>query len=723
MKILSNKNFFQPRARLLLQLGDKLIKNENIALLELIKNSYDADAKRVKIRLENVDKKKYGTIDILDDGEGMDISIIETVWLEPGSDYKANLFAKKIRTKKYKRLPVGEKGIGRFGVHKLGNRIELISRMLGSSTEVVVKIDWNKFGEHKYLKDAKFEVFERTPEYFIRNRVGTRITVSDLRTDWDRKMVREFYKSVFTLNSPFQKPGNFQVQLEIDNKDLVEDLPNWEDVKEFALWHFQCKLSGHEIKEFTYEFIPWESMDGLQYKRFTEEDDFIINNNTLLKANRENPKEEIIINLNKNYGEKGENKTIGEVNFEGYIFDRDRAILELSGQQGLALLKQYLDEQGGIRVYRENVRINEYGEKGNDWLGLDIRRVNLPAKRISNNIVLAVIDLKIEGSTALIEKTNREGFIENEAFHDFSEAILFVLGLIETLRKIDKDLIREKYNPTEKEEPVLFHLGELKQLIEDKIKDEPLKNQIIGHLNKIESDYNEINDILLTSAGAGLTLAVGVHEVQKIIEELNQVIKLETVPDKILALVQHLDKLIENYSDLLRQSDGKEENILKLITGAIFNIEYRLQAHNVSIVGPFQNYKGSNLINCSKRLVLGSIINIIDNSIYWLEKKYKKLKEVNEVFDKKIFIDVIEDKSGFLDVVIADNGFGFNLPTQQIVKPFISNKPGGMGLGLHIAKEVMKVQGGSIIFPAPKDYDIPSEFKKGAIIVLKLKRG
>ena len=596
MKILSNKNFFQPRARLLLQLGDKLIKNENIALLELIKNSYDADAKRVKIRLENVDKKKYGTIDILDDGEGMDISIIETVWLEPGSDYKANLFAKKIRTKKYKRLPVGEKGIGRFGVHKLGNRIELISRMLGSSTEVVVKIDWNKFGEHKYLKDAKFEVFERTPEYFIRNRVGTRITVSDLRTDWDRKMVREFYKSVFTLNSPFQKPGNFQVQLEIDNKDLVEDLPNWEDVKEFALWHFQCKLSGHEIKEFTYEFIPWESMDGLQYKRFTEEDDFIINNNTLLKANRENPKEEIIINLNKNYGEKGENKTIGEVNFEGYIFDRDRAILELSGQQGLALLKQYLDEQGGIRVYRENVRINEYGEKGNDWLGLDIRRVNLPAKRISNNIVLAVIDLKIEGSTALIEKTNREGFIENEAFHDFSEAILFVLGLIETLRKIDKDLIREKYNPTEKEEPVLFHLGELKQLIEDKIKDEPLKNQIIGHLNKIESDYNEINDILLTSAGAGLTLAVGVHEVQKIIEELNQVIKLETVPDKILALVQHLDKLIENYSDLLRQSDGKEENILKLITGAIFNIEYRLQAHNVSIVGPFQNYKGSNLI-------------------------------------------------------------------------------------------------------------------------------
>ena len=76
MKFLSEKNFFQPRARLLLQLGDKLIKNENIALLELIKNSYDADSKKVTVKLEKVTAKEKGIIDITDDGCGMDMQII-----------------------------------------------------------------------------------------------------------------------------------------------------------------------------------------------------------------------------------------------------------------------------------------------------------------------------------------------------------------------------------------------------------------------------------------------------------------------------------------------------------------------------------------------------------------------------------------------------------------------------------------------------------------------
>ncbi|HMK58887.1 MAG TPA: ATP-binding protein, partial [Nitrososphaeraceae archaeon] len=173
MKLISIKNYFQPRARLLLQLGDKLIKNENIALLELIKNSYDADSRKVIVKLENVTDKQKGRITIIDDGSGMDIKIIEDAWLEPGSDYKEQLFLKRVRTKKYKRLPIGEKGIGRFGVHKLGNKIELISKMEGKN-EIVVKIDWTQFAQNKYLKDAKFEVFERHPEYFLRDRTGTR---------------------------------------------------------------------------------------------------------------------------------------------------------------------------------------------------------------------------------------------------------------------------------------------------------------------------------------------------------------------------------------------------------------------------------------------------------------------------------------------------------------------------------------------------------------------
>ena len=133
---------FKPRARLLLQLGDQLIKNESIALVELVKNSYDADANVVTIYMENVDDPKKGVIIIEDDGYGMSADTVENVWLEPGSDFKTKKIKNLEGSPKYDRLPIGEKGIGRFGVHKLGNVIEMTTKS-ADTKEVYVKIDWH----------------------------------------------------------------------------------------------------------------------------------------------------------------------------------------------------------------------------------------------------------------------------------------------------------------------------------------------------------------------------------------------------------------------------------------------------------------------------------------------------------------------------------------------------------------------------------------------------
>nr|WP_321487622.1 ATP-binding protein [uncultured Draconibacterium sp.] len=717
MKFISERNYFEPRARLLIQLGDKLIKNENIALLELIKNAYDADAKNVKIKLSRVHDKKNGTIEILDDGDGMDIDIINNAWLEPGSDNKAIKFKNRERTKKFKRLPIGEKGIGRFGVHKLGNNIELISKVKGGH-EVYVNIDWVKFSQKKYLKDAKFEVYERTPEYFIGGRKGTRIIISNLRTAWDRRMVRELYRSVFSLNSPFNKKGKFSANIELDDPSLFEGLPSWEDVKEFSLFYFKATLSGSEIEEFTYKFTPWPSLTQVQERVVTEKEDFIINRSGLVRT--VNKKEETI-NLGKDYSDgKNDNLRIGKVTLEGYIFDRDRSILELSQVQGKQLLKDYLDEQGGVRVYRGNLRVNEYGEKGNDWLGLDGRRVNTPAKRLSNNIILSTVELEDETSNALVEKTNREGFIENEAFFDLRDSVLYVLGIVEILREIDKDEIRRKYNPSEKKEPVVSKITQLKSFVNKKIKDKKTADDINNQLDKIETEYNEIQDILLVSAGAGLTLSVGMHEIHKIIEELIAAVVIEEIPDKITDLINHLDNLMKNYSDILKQSDTEELNLQNILKGAFFNNSYRLMSHEITTVDSYMSFAGDPTIKCTKRLLLGAITNIIDNSIFWLEKKYKRLKEIDKSYSKKIFVDIEENGDKDLEIIIADNGPGFDMPTDKLTKPFVSSKNDGMGLGLHIVSEIMKTFDGKIVFPEFGDYDLPEEFKRGAIVVLTI---
>ncbi len=705
---------FKPRARLLLQLGDQLIKNENIAVLELVKNSYDADARNVTIKMESVDKKELGKIEIIDDGCGMDDTIIKTAWLEPGSDYKEKLYKGGKRSDIYHRLPIGEKGIGRFGVHKLGDKIELITRKKNEN-EIVVTIDWVEFIKKKYLEQAEIKIITQIPKYFLRDRHGTRIIITNLRTDWDRRMVRELHKSLFTLSSPFKTVDHFTIKFETDRKDWISGLINWDDVKNYALYYFKVKVKGSEITEFKYQFTPWKDLDKVEAKTITLENQFIQDHKTMEVISAENKKVKVEIDLEKH--------NIGEVGFEGYIFDRDLKILSIIEDSVVNQIKNYLDENGGIRVYRDNLRINEYGEKGNDWLNLDIRRVNVPTVRISNNIILSVINLKREDSSDLIEKTNREGFVENEAYNDFRAAIMYVINLIEKLRQVDKAELRAKYSPTEQEEPVLHHTSELKIYIQENVKEEAVRDRLNEYIDEIEKDYNEINEILLTSAGAGLTLGVGIHEIEKLIKELISAIKNgETVSDKVNYLIQDIHETVNNYLNLLKQEDKKTYKLKELIKGTLNNVEYRLKVHNIEVIKNFSKFEEDPIIECSKRFFISAVLNVIDNSIYWLEKKFKALKKTGIDFHKKIFIGIINEKNGMISVLIADNGNGFTLPTDKIILPFITAKDDGMGLGLHIANQILKVAKANLLFPQKGDYDIPEEFQNGAKIVFRFKK-
>src|SRR5882724_3657597 len=103
---MSDNLILKPRARLILQLGDQLIKNESIALLELVKNAYDAGATIVDIHMQKLTDPEHGEITIRDDGIGMDTDIVQNVWLEPGSDYKSQLLEKLVARKhRPSRLP------------------------------------------------------------------------------------------------------------------------------------------------------------------------------------------------------------------------------------------------------------------------------------------------------------------------------------------------------------------------------------------------------------------------------------------------------------------------------------------------------------------------------------------------------------------------------------------------------------------------------------------
>ncbi|MBA7537713.1 hypothetical protein ES705_29982 [subsurface metagenome] len=266
---------FKPHARLLLQLGDQLIRNESIALLELVKNSYDADATNVNIKMENIDNCEKGIIIVEDNGTGMDMEILQNVWMEPGSDYKEKLYSDKKIKSRYNRVPLGEKGIGRFAVHKLGNEIELISKKKNSN-EIYLQIDWKSFKDAKYLKDVPISINERIkPEYFTDNKTGTKIIIRRLKTSWNRLMIREIFRSLNSLCSPFDSPGSFKINFDIDETEWLKELLLWKDVKDHALFKVECEIEGDEIKKFRYRFTPWLAMKKLEPREISEQNEEI----------------------------------------------------------------------------------------------------------------------------------------------------------------------------------------------------------------------------------------------------------------------------------------------------------------------------------------------------------------------------------------------------------------------------------------------------------------
>jgi signal transduction histidine kinase len=689
----THKVAFKPRARLLLLLGDQLIRDPGVAVFELVKNAFDADSPSATVTMSRIDDPSRGQIIVEDRGIGMDVQTIMDAWLEPGTDYRVRQKERGEPTAKYGRIPIGEKGVGRFAAHKLGNRVRLLTRSAGSQ-EVLVEIDWDRdFKEKRYLSDVEIRVLEREPEHFTGRKTGTRLEITQLRDTWSRGMVRDLARAVSAISSPFTVAGDFKASLVlVDHEEWLQGLLDVRDVLKFSLYRAKCLLRGAKLI-YEYEFAPFPGMDRVEARK--------VNHSLGLGSARN------LINL--------DNHNIGPVELRLYVFDQDPKVLRLGEVHDKKGLKEFLNESGGVRVYRGGIRVYDYGERGNDWLGLGGRRVNVPTKRLSNNLIVGAVFLDIRKSVdlklnrGLIEKTNREGFVENSDYEAFRDAIVYAIQSTEVERNMDKRRIRNAYSDTKLREPVLEDLTDLREIVEKK----KLTEELGPYLDRIEADFVAVRDRLLTSATAGLSLSVVIHEVEKGIAELVLAVERDKATHKVKALAKHLAELIEGYGALVRRSGVSDERASSLISRALFNLELRLRVHKIEVVKPPRRLDFE--VKCSRRLLISTIMNLVDNSIWWLDNKWG-----DAAGKKKILVEPIEDLDGHRAILVADNGPGFIDPPEYLTEPFISRKPDGMGLGLHIASEVMKAQGGTLVFPEKGDVEIPKEFD-GALVALSFK--
>lgn len=701
---------FRPRARLLQLLGDELIGSSRLAVFELVKNAYDANASEVRVTLDDLDAPS-ASITVEDNGSGMTLDVIRDIWLVPGHDHRARQRQELQRTQSG-RLPLGEKGVGRFAAHKLGDRIEVVTKATGRP-ECLVSVDWSALIRQRDLSDAMVEVYEREPEVFGNDRTGTRITITALREPrWTRGEVRRLQRQITSITSPFaERSDKFDTTLHVpSHTDWVIDLPDAHQLLKHAPWTFWFSFDGTEFQwKYCFTGIPGLNVD----RRSLERDD-----QPLLVRTRFD-RDELAIDQRlpsprSVVADASEIEGIGKIEGRFYAFDRDPVLLKRIGES--QLIRHYLDENGGVRIYRDGIRVYDYGERNDDWLALDLRRVNVPARSISRNIVVGAIDLSLADSWQLHEKTSREGFIENSAQRRLKRLVLGALTPLEVERAQDKDRIRRAISSGRDPETtgIKQPLRDLRAALRRHKSPEELEPLI----DKVEREYNELRDRMLRAGMSGMGLTIVFHEVEQGVRALQNLVAEGADRSMIRQRVTELAGILEGFTVLLRKGTRKRNSLRDLVARVLDINSARFRKHGVRLDCPALQDDGSDKNSLFVfGLALGALNNLLDNAFYWLEVRWPKDAEHSD--QRAIHISISTDLAEGPAIIVADTGTGFVDEPGTLVKPFFSRRPEGMGIGLYYADLVMQLSGGCLAFPDDAEgAGVPREFDGAAIALV-----
>jgi C4-dicarboxylate-specific signal transduction histidine kinase len=408
---------FRPRARLVAVLGEHLISDQAVGLIELVKNSYDADATEVTVELLHLADAAATTVVVRDNGCGMTLDDITVKWLSPAVDHKDQAKREQRRTA-LGRLPLGEKGVGRFAVHQIGRNLELVTRAHGQR-ELVLVVDWDRFDQgDQYLDGMPLQVIEReSAEVFCGDQTGTRLTIQHARSLWSEKLLRKVYQTLRRLQSPLREDeSRFRIILRCPEHAEYENIDPT-DILERAHYEFRALVDRDGSCDFEYVC----KHPALQPRQRPGTDDLV-----------QKAREEL----------RGTTPSCGPFYLNLYVWDRTSNYLQTSG-----VSRDELNAVCGVSLFRDNMRVLPYGEPGNDWLFLDQERINDPTERIANNQVIGLVQVDQAQNLLLRDKTNREGLIENDAFLDLRAMVRAGLRLFTSYWRSDRPRKEQRAQP------------------------------------------------------------------------------------------------------------------------------------------------------------------------------------------------------------------------------------------------------------------------------------
>ena len=688
----------RPSGRHLLTIGKDLIQDPIAAIIELVKNCYDADSRDATIVFCKIPEDDCFEIRIQDHGHGMTTRDIVNKWLVPSTSYKND-----IRRSPLGRIMQGRKGIGRYAASILGDDLKLIT-VDTSGYETILYIQWEQLAQYEYLDqiDIPIETKKTDESSGTTLIIHSKISKNDYWTDKVFQNLRFELKKLIPPNEIDIADNEFIISLEFENFYQDKSLNIQEVIKPYPILdYYDYRISG---------FVSSEGTALLKYE-----------NRRVINGTEEE--------ITENYGETG----CGSIKVDIRVYDRDKNAIdqlisrglhdERGGQITNLQARQLLNEVNGIGVYRNGFRIRPLGDSDYDWLKLNEYRIQNPSLRIGSNQVVGYVHIESEEKSHLEEKSARDGLKNNAAYAALKKITHDIIGELESRRYIfrRKSGLINSGKKLEHQLESLYDYSLLKREISSILKKEDIPNSTIAEIKEIISKEENRKNAAIEEIRKAVAIYQGQATLGKIINVIlhegrrplnyfkNQIPNLHFYGEHFL---KNRDE--KSYETILRLTNGISDNaeIFVDLFGRLDPLSskrretkkaFLLHDAICDALAVFENeFKEADVkicLNCSTDIkmigwqqdIYTIIVNLIDNSLFWIREKKSDKRQIEIIVkdtDKGFVMDYYDSGPGIREEL---------LESDALFEPGFTTRPNGTGLGLSIAGEAAMRNGLSLV--------------------------
>jgi len=676
--------------RVFAALGADLVTNDIVAVIELVKNAYDAFAHNVWLRFESPTTHD-AFIEIRDDGCGMSRTTIENAWCCIATPHKEQ--NPIINSNGLQRRVTGEKGLGRLAVARLGSHLNLLTKVSGGSCWEV-DINWNDLASHDDLSDS-FAYCRPCPDPACIGESGTRLRIFGMAEVWNEHRIGDLRENLSRLISPFSEADDFAIYLtdrfEGSSRDVRVEPPKFLSTPKYSIKG--CVDSNGNVKAvFRFSQIMNEE---------PEENELTLSWAQIFD----------LIQDKDRFSYCDDTAHCGKFRFDIRAWDLDsEGITEISQRFELhkSAVRKAIRMHKGISIYRDKVLVLPKSENSRDWLGLDLRRVSRVGTRLSTSQIIGSVFITKQDNPNIDDTSDRERLVSCREVSEFEEILKAVIGLLEIAR-------HENRAKPDSQQPLLRLLEDLstKGLTSEVInlsKEGAMASDVLPVVREFERSLHKTREHIeryfvyySRLATVGTIAHMLVHEVRNRTTAIGAFIRSVTnrfgpfADSEIQEDLQYagnaissLERLADTFAPLASRSfrRRKRHSVVEDRVKSCLHL-YRREITRKHITCDVPESQTAVAVDPGELDAV--ILNLVTNALYWMANTSKD----DRLLRFRVAID--PNTAGRARISVSDHGAGISQDDlKRVFLPGMTKKPGGIGMGLTVASELVAVYGGKM---------------------------